>query len=70
MNFDIERTPVEDVESELTSLREENEGLKKDYHHYKFHAEQLEEGYKHINKTIERYEEENKALRSLLRLWM
>lgn len=71
MSFEIERTPVGDsLEDKYNQLQENyDKAIKKQYHN-DYLLENQKKTLENINKTLERYEEENKALRSLLRLWM
>jgi hypothetical protein len=71
MAWDIERIPVGDSLQDKYNQLQENydRAIKKQYHN-DYLIENQKKALENINKTLERYEKENKALRSLLRLWM
>lgn len=74
----IERYAAEAVEkNELTSLKEKYEKLQKNYdtaikkqYHLDYEVANQKKAIENINKTLERYERENRALRDLVSLWI
>jgi hypothetical protein len=71
MSFDIERTPVGDsLRDKYETLQHEYDLLIKSQYHKDYLLENQKKALENINKTLERYEAENKALRTLLSLWM
>jgi hypothetical protein len=71
MSFDIERTPAGDsLEVKYNTLQQEYDKLIKSQYHKDYLLENQKKALENINKTLERYETENKALRTLLSLWM
>jgi hypothetical protein len=68
---EIERTPVGDsLQVRYETLQQEYDLLIKNQYHKDYLLENQKKALENINKTLERYEAENKALRSLLSLWM
>jgi hypothetical protein len=68
---EIERTPVGDsLEVKYNTLQHEYDLLVKNQYHKDYLLENQKKALENINKTLERYETENRALRDLLRLWM
>jgi hypothetical protein len=68
---EIERTPVGDsLEVKYNTLQHEYDLLIKSQYHKDYLLENQKKALENINKTLERYETENRALRDLLRLWM
>jgi chromosome segregation ATPase len=71
VNFDIERTPVSNsLEEKYNDLQQEYDKLIKNQYDKDYRLENLKKALENVNKTLERYETENRALRDLLRLWM
>jgi chromosome segregation ATPase len=67
----------EDVENEISSLREEKDKLQNEYnklvtnqYHKDYQVENQKTIIENLKKTLERYEDENKAFRALVRLWV
>jgi hypothetical protein len=70
-DFDIERTPVgNSLEDKYKTLQHEYDLVIKEQYHKDYVLENQKKALENINKTLERYETENRALRDLLRLWM
>jgi hypothetical protein len=68
---EIERTPVGDsLQVKYETLQHEYDLLVKNQYHKDYLLENQKKALENINKTLERYETENRALRDLLRLWM
>jgi hypothetical protein len=68
---EIERTPVGDsLQVKYETLQHEYDLLIKNQYHKDYLLENQKKALENINKTLERYETENRALRDLLRLWM
>jgi hypothetical protein len=70
MGFEIERTPVKDVENELASLREENARLVKQSHHDNYIISNQKYQLEKWAKEVEEIQEENLALRTLARKYL
>jgi hypothetical protein len=68
---EIERTPVGDsLRDKYETLQHEYDLLIKNEYQKDYLLENQKKALENINKTLERYETENRALRDLLRLWM
>jgi hypothetical protein len=68
---EIERTPVGDsLQVKYETLQHEYDLLTKSQYHKDYLLENQKKALENINKTLDRYETENRALRDLLRLWM
>lgn len=59
-----------ELQNELASLREENDNLIKQTHEDSYMIENMKKNIENLDKTLRRYEEENKALRQLVALWI
>lgn len=69
--WDIERTPVgESLEDKYKQLQENYQKVLHDQIHNGYVMENQKKALENLNKTLERYESENKALRALVRLWI
>jgi hypothetical protein len=70
-SFDIERTFVGgSLQDKYKTLQTEYDKLLKNQYHYDYVTENQKKTIEKINKTLERYEKENKALRDLVGLWI
>jgi uncharacterized protein YjcR len=70
MNFEIERTPVKDIDNELTRLREENARLVKQGHHNSYIINNQKYQLEKWAMEVEALEEENKALKYFARKYL
>ncbi len=64
------RDLIDELQKEVTNLREELLDEKQRYVQVDCMVENQKQVIKNVNKTLERYEKENKALRELVQLWI
>jgi hypothetical protein len=68
---EIERIPVGDsLQVQYNQLKEEYDKVIKKQYHNDYLIENQKKALENINKTLERYERENRAMRELLSLWI
>jgi hypothetical protein len=67
---EIERTPVKDIDNELTRLREENARLVKQGHHNNYIIKNQKYQLEKWAMEVEALEEENKALKYFARKYL
>jgi predicted RNase H-like nuclease (RuvC/YqgF family) len=69
--LEIERIPVGDsLQEKFNKLQENYDAVIKKQYHNDYLVENQKNVIENLHKTLERYETENKAMRTLLQLWI